>query len=316
MNIFEYISINNMHNVTIFYSDDDNNKLTYVLNKIKTMNCLNSAIKGAFCDQCDICKSINDFSNPDCKFIIPTVSNKNDVEYLWKQNIIHNMNMNKNDWTKILDSKDQQLIINKDLTKVIIDYISIPSKILNYKYIIIWLVEMMNSVSINMLLKILEDPVYDNSMFFMISNDYYSLLPTLRSRATKEYIYQNYDILDDNIDTSLQWLRLCYSLKYENIYKFIEDLSTKGKEYVKSVIKTTIYLLENLLYKSINVSIKNSLSLDVNNALDKLSKILDIKKIINISKYLEEMYIYIKRNANLKIVILELSRNIHDIFAS
>ena len=190
-----------MHNVTIFYSDDDNNKISYVLDKIKMMNCRNHTENKLFCDKCDICESINDFSNPDCKFIIPTISNKNDVENLWKQNIVNNINMNKNDWVKILDSKDQQLIINKDLTKIIIDYISIPSKNLKYKYVIIWLVEMMNSISINMLLKILEDPIYDNSMFFMISNDYYSLLPTLRSRATREYIYNDRNTLnDDNIN--------------------------------------------------------------------------------------------------------------------
>ena len=93
-------------------------------------------------------------------------------------------------------------------------------------------------------------------------------------------------------------------------------MSINGKEYVKSVIQTTIYLLENILYKKVKISIKNYLSIDINIALDNLSKILDIQKIISMSKYFEKMYTYIKRNANVKIAILELSRNIHNIFVT
>ena len=218
------------------------------------------------------------------------------------------------------------------------------------KIVLIWLPEYLHLYTSNALLKILEDPP-PKTFFFLITNDYNRLLKTILSRVQmfkirnfsdeelKKEILKKEDIAENELskliltsDGNLNqakkiinssnedflsffkiWMRNCYSNDYAKIQLDLEWFNNQTKINKKAFL---IYSL-NLIRESFVIKINSSLSriVDEESELIKnFSQSLNEEKTEKIILELNDSIRFLERNANPKIIFLDLSIEIANAF--
>ncbi len=153
-------AISNPPQVMLFETPSSFNIMLFVNNFIKDMLCEKHTQHATHCDDCVHCNLLNTHAHPD----------------------VFNLSLEKN----LYDMKN----INIDLTRRLIDFLSLKPNFTKYKIIIIEDMEQLNINSANSLLKTLEEPpMY--ALFFLITHNAQSILPTILSRAQKFTINPN-----------------------------------------------------------------------------------------------------------------------------
>ena len=216
-----------------------------------------------------------------------------------------------------------------------------------YRVVIIWIPEKMQPVTSNKLLKLLEEPpkktifllVSENSELLL--NTILSRLQITKikdcSLEEKIEILQNkfpdkgvidlekaisysdsnlgeaihllkFDIIgDENFDDFQTWMRLCYSVNIQEIVKWVNERSKKGRRSQSIFLKYSLKMVRNCLI--IHFSDPNTLNITENEKkfLSKFHPFIHEGNISEISKKMEECIKNIERNANTKIMFYELS---------
>lgn len=148
------------------------------------------------CDSCGVCPScrkIGELAHPDVHFMFPVNSpkGKSSTEKplskhfmgQWRS-LIHNTGgyINEPMWYEAIEIDNKQGIISAFDAEDIIKTLSFKSFEAEYKIVIIWLPERMNIQAANKLLKTFEEP-WKNTVFLLVSEEPYKLLPTIISRV-------------------------------------------------------------------------------------------------------------------------------------
>lgn len=125
--------------------------------------------------------------HPDLHFSFPFVSAKNIVNSdsnreQWNQFVLEQPYGSINDWMKILEVKNQQLIIPNKEADNIAKKLSLKAYEGGYKVMIIWMADKMNTNASNSLLKLLEEPP-QKTLFLLIAENEKEILPTIYSRC-------------------------------------------------------------------------------------------------------------------------------------
>ena len=154
------------------------------------VNCTNKQENDS-CGVCPSCKKFEKFSHPDLYFIFP--SNKPEgfkenpaSELFAKQWIEYLQKVNgyavQNDWYSFLNIGNKQGNIYARDANNLIKALGFKPYEADYKIAIIWKAEKMDAAPANKLLKTFEEPPED-TLIFLIAEQYELLLPTVRSRA-------------------------------------------------------------------------------------------------------------------------------------
>ena len=297
------------HNNLLIYGSDRNLALHFVLEFIKSLYC--SEKKEYPCNNCNYCKSIDDFSNFNLKIIMPLANElseiNRDINTTFCNYIKENKIINEASWGKILKSTGN-LVINKNSIVSIKEFMSIESVNDNPKICIIWLPELLNNSSANSLLKILEEPV-KNSFFIFITNDSEKVLSTIKSRTIKVF-FEDKTIVENNNDENknlyedifIDFLRISFVNNYEKNIEFIDKITkTNGKKEFSQILCNGLMILKNIIY--IKQNINNNISFNNQETIDKISNIVDFFSLKSIIKELEKSLFLLQNNANVKIVI-------------
>ena len=325
------ITSNKLPHLFLFYGEKNNFSLALIIEFLKILNCEN---KKKPCNECVQCKNINKFSHPDIKLVFPEIissdknSDKNNHLENFKNLFFSNHFISIDEWRHEINSEKKQLIIPQNKADEIINFIKTQPVLSKYNVTIIWLAEFLNIGAANSLLKILEEP-YSNNIFFLITNDLNKILSTIQSRSIKIHIgtlnekefnntciLQNKDIENEYCDQFITWIRSCFSLSFNNLIQFIDNLSKKDKEKLKEFInyctKYLVYIL-NIIF-----GIEDNNNLTENNKITfiKMSKIFDDKKINQLQKIFSECNYKISRNANIKILFFNISVDINKVLNS
>ena len=283
-----------------------------------------------------------------------TKINKNVISDLfikeWRNFILKDPYQNVNDWFNFYGFENKSPNISKDESRNLIKKLTLKPFESENKIVLIWLPEHLHIYTSNALLKILEDPPA-KTFFFLITNDYNRLLKTILSRVqmfkirnfsdeelTKEILKkdtiaeselskviltsdgnlnQAKKIINSSNEDFLSvfkiWMRNCYSSDYAKIQLDLEWFNNQTRINKKAFL---IYSL-NLIRESFVVKINSSLSRIVDEEsefIKNFSKSLNEEKTEKVTLELNDAIRFLERNANPKIIFLDLSIEIVNVF--
>ena len=268
----------------------------------------------------------------------------------WREFILKDPYQNINDWFNYYGFENKNPNISKDESRSIIKKLSLKPFESKYKIVLIWLPEYLHIYTSNALLKILEDPPSD-TFFFLVTNESKKLLKTILSRLQifkirrffdqeiknellKEEKIQKKELkkilltCDGNLNQAKKiinssnedflsifkiWMRNCYSNDYAKIQLDLEWFNNQTRINKKAFL---IYSL-NLIRESFVIKINSSLSRIVDEEsefIKNFSKSLNEEKIEQIILQLNDSIRFLERNANPKIIFLDLSIEISNVF--
>ena len=283
-----------------------------------------------------------------------TKINKNVISDLfikeWRNFILDDPYQNVNDWFNFYGFENKSPNISKDESRNLIKKLTLKPFESENKIVLIWLPEYLHLYTSNALLKILEDPP-PKTFFFLITNDYNRLLKTILSRVQmfkirnfsdeelKKEILKKEDIAENELskliltsDGNLNqakkiinssnedflsffkiWMRNCYLNDYAKIQLDLEWFNNQTKINKKAFL---IYSL-NLIRESFVIKINSSLSRIVDEEsefIKNFSQSLNEEKTEKIILELNDSIRFLERNANPKIIFLDLSIEIANAF--
>lgn len=150
------------------------------------INCTGSRSGGKACGQCPSCVKYDRLVHPDLHFVFPIItsgpeSKCDDDLKAWRQQLAEQPYFGLKQWTERLGGS-KAAVIPVTAAQAVMEKLSLKTYEARYKVMIIWLPEKMNESASNKLLKILEEPPA-GTVFILVSEQTYSILPTILSRT-------------------------------------------------------------------------------------------------------------------------------------
>ncbi len=255
------------------------------------------------------------------------------------------------DWSAAVGAENKQCIIPVAEGRNIIRDLSLKAFEARYKIMLIWLPELMNVNAANAILKVLEEPP-EQTLFLMASQSLDSMLPTILSRTqlvavrpfadpeVKQFLVKEFAlpetqahdvaVLADGslgearrlaegaVDTSQErfrdWMRLCFRMDVGALVKEADKFNGLDKEEQKGLLQYSLTTLrESLLFRYAGEQL---LRLEASSLefVRNFSKVLNERNADQIAQKLNEAYAHIERNASPRIVFLDLSLQVAQLF--
>ena len=268
----------------------------------------------------------------------------------WRMCFQENPYMNVYDWFENRGIENKQPNISKDEARNIIKKLSLKPFESKYKINIIWLPEYMHNSTANALLKILEEPPGD-TLFFLVSNNYQKLLKTILSRVQmfkvkrfeeediKSHLRRYNDFTEEEVDSAIylsglnintaekilrdstsgnlgylkDWLRNCYSENYLEINKKLDWFNDLSKIRKRAFLMYSFKMLREALVSKIDLSLVK-ISEEEKKFITNFRQTLDVESLEDMVLLLDKYVRYLDRNANPKILFLDLSIKISNFF--
>jgi len=152
------------------------------------------------CGECNSCRKYAAMSHPDLIFSFPVNTNhtssskvtetkvskdpvSGDFLVDWK-NYIDEVKGYPDlfQWYQRIGIENKQGFISKEEARKIVHQLNYKAVEAEYKVLIVWMLEKMNEVASNALLKLIEEPP-DNTLIFLVAGEKEKLLPTILSRV-------------------------------------------------------------------------------------------------------------------------------------
>jgi DNA polymerase-3 subunit delta' len=264
----------------------------------------------------------------------------------WREAFLNNPYLTLDAWRGYLDAENKQANINIAECHQIIKKLSFKPFESAYKVLILWLPEYLDKEG-NALLKIIEEP-QPNTLFLLVAQNQDQILNTILSRtqlikipalgyseiveclvekhlqndeAAAQIAYLANGSLSDALGMLtensgsfhglfVQWLRLCFGNKGIEIAAFVDQASKLGRENQKNFLRYGIsFLRECCLILS---GAGNLVHLPPNEleTAGKMAGVMSLEAIEGIITELEKAHYHIERNANPKILFLDVSLQI------
>jgi len=264
----------------------------------------------------------------------------------WREAFLANPYLSLDLWRGYLDAENKQANINIAECHQIIKKLSFKPFESVYKVLILWLPEYLDKEG-NSLLKIIEEP-QPNTLFLLVAQSQDQILNTILSRTQlvkipalsyddiKQELMENHHqtemaaaeiayLSNGNMTEALamlqeenksfhalfvQWLRLCYGNKGPEVITFVDQISKLGRENQKNFLRYGIsFIRECCLLMAGAGSLVHLLPNELDTA-QKMTNVMDMPQAQAISEELEIAHYHVERNANPKILFLDVSLQI------
>lgn len=141
------------------------------------------------CGRCASCVKIQKFVHPDLHMVFPVANlakGKTSEAYLadWRKFLLEQPYRTLSEWLETVGADNKQGNISAEEARNILQTLSLKAYEGAYKIMLIWLPELMNVVSANALLKVLEEPPAQ-TLFLLVTNQSDKLLITILSRTQR-----------------------------------------------------------------------------------------------------------------------------------
>lgn len=268
----------------------------------------------------------------------------------WRRFLLKNPYGNATDWSIAFGGENKQLNISRAESREIIRSLSLKAFEAKYKVMLIWLPEFMHVTSANAILKILEEPS-DNTVFLLVSNDSERLLTTILSRTQivkirtfsdpelktileimhgidEKSANQVVRLSDGNINSALsllseiesdsqkifgEWMRHCYMHDFSSLVDSSDIFQKMTKEEQKALLLYGLQMMRETLVSSVGVEKIVRIQGEEKIFVDNFDKVMSFGKTERIIDLLNTEYFHLERNANAKILFLDLSLRIAQI---
>lgn len=271
----------------------------------------------------------------------------------WRKFLLENPYGSAVDWSVFFGGENKQLNISKEESRHIIRGLSLKAFEAAYKIMLIWLPEYMHISSANAILKILEEPPA-KTLFLLVSNDSEKLLTTILSRTQilkirafsdaelKAMLINDYqledkkagqiahlsegnlnkarhlvtEVEDDNQLMFRDWMRLCFTNDYSKMVEWADVFQKMSKEAQKGLIQYGLQMMRETLVLGLQNDSIMRLQGEELSFVQNFEKVMNLGKTEKITARLNESYFHLERNANPRIMFLDLSLVIAKILRS
>lgn len=307
------------------------------------------------CGECAQCIQINKLQHPDLHFVYPVVNKggtskdasvSTDFIQEWREAFLNNQYITLSDWLKASreENKNAQIFVSE--ANNIIKELSTKPYESDFRVMIIWLPEKMREDTANKLLKILEEP-YENTHFFLVSNDPEHIIGTIMSRVQRLNLPP---ITDEDLATALQqrhgcdintardyarmshgsyvsalklmnededrkaffeqfcsMMRLSYARKLFDMKAWSDNMATLGRERQKSYLQYAQEMIRENFIMNLEMPELNYFNEQERNFSARFHNFVNEKNIEEIMNELATAEKDIAQNANAKMVFFDLS---------
>ena len=261
----------------------------------------------------------------------------------WRNLVLGNPYFNLDDWRLRLDAQNKQANINKAECMNILNRLTLKPFESEYKTMIVWLPEHLGNEG-NRLLKTLEEPA-DKTLIILVAQNQDQILNTIISRTQLVKIPRLKDediskflvekkgvsepkaasiayLSEGNLTAALsfmhgeendhlkmfqEWLQLSYRDNGNKIVDFTEKAAKLGRENQKNFLRYGINLIrESVLILSAAENLVHLPQAELE-FITNFSKVINLAKAEAIVAELEKAHYHIERNANPKILFLDVS---------
>jgi DNA polymerase-3 subunit delta' len=264
----------------------------------------------------------------------------------WREALLANPYLSLDIWRGYLDAENKQANINIAECHQIIKKLSFKPFESAYKILILWLPEYLDKEG-NSLLKIIEEP-QPNTLFLLVAQNQDQILNTILSRTQLVKIpalsYENVkaELIENHHQTELaaseiaylcngnmtealamleqedksyhtlfvQWLRLCYSNKGPEIMSFVDQAAKLGRENQKNFLRYGISFIRECCLLMAGADSLVRLPAREMETAQKMTNVMNLAMAQAINTELEKAYYHVERNANPKILFLDVSLQI------
>ncbi len=261
----------------------------------------------------------------------------------WREAFLENPYLGLETWRNSLDAENKQANINIAECHQILQKLSLKPFEGEYKVLIMWLPEYLDKEG-NNLLKIIEEPPH-KTLFLLVAQNQEQILSTILSRtqlvkvpALPDQVVETYllnqgvspekakqiaflsdgnlqsaqnllkDLENDNFQLFTDWMRICFGDKGNAMIDFVETIAKSGRENQKAFLRYGIHFLrECLLILSGASDLVRLPEAEQVVAINFAQKVLSLAKAEAIVAELEKAHYHIERNANPKILFLDVS---------
>ena len=253
--------------------------------------------------------------------------------------------LGKKTWYSKMGNENKQGVIGVKESQAILAKISLKSFFGSAKILLMWMPELMNIQAANKLLKLIEEPP-ENTYFIFVSNNQSKILPTISSRLQtinvprlkdeniSDFLEEKFQIepstakniakiskgnLNKAINTHLDagisemnrslfvnWMRLCYSRNIADTIDWVNEFSKIGREQIKDFIIYSLEMYRQCIMGNYNMEIEG-VSDSEKNFLEKFKPFVNHQNISEINSIMNDAYYHMERNANPKILMLDVS---------
>ena len=258
---------------------------------------------------------------------------------------LNNPYLRTNEWYSELSADKKQLSISVSEANEILKKLSYTSYEGSYKVMVIWLPEKMNAQAQNTILKVLEEPT-QKTIFILVSPQPEQLLTTILSRVQQipfgnshpkeiaEALILNHDLQADKaaeiallangnyaealsllnntedetgfLDQFQSFMRLAFAFDYAKILPWVDEHATNNREKHKQFFQYGLEVFRDCLMY--NYGNRDLLRMN-GKEIQFLEKFAPFIRQDNYERLIEEFntnYYYIERNANPKLVFMDL----------
>lgn len=253
--------------------------------------------------------------------------------------------LGKKTWYSKMGNENKQGVIGVKESQAILAKISLKSFFGSAKILLMWMPELMNIQAANKLLKLIEEPP-EKTYFIFVSNNQSKILPTISSRLQtinvprlkdeniSDFLEKKFQIepstanniakiskgnLNKAINTHLDagisemnrslfvnWMRLCYSRNIADTIDWVNEFSKIGREQIKDFIIYSLEMYRQCIMGNYNMEIEG-VSESEKNFLEKFKPFVNHQNISEINSIMNDAYYHMERNANPKILMLDVS---------
>ena len=339
---------NRVSHAQLFLGPEGSGSLALALAYAQFINCEQPQADDS-CGHCPSCLKYEKLIHPDLHFSYPFFVKKADETastYMedWRKAFLENPYLSLSHWRNQLEAENKQANINIAEAHDIIKKLSLKAFEAEYKVLIMWLPEYLDTQG-NALLKLIEEPPA-KTLFLVVAENQDTILNTIISRTQlmkvnklsheelMQYLIEHKNVdpvranemafiadgnmqsaLDqleessnENFDLLIRWLRCIVTDAGLNIIQICDDeISKLGRENQKLFLLYSINVLRQivLLNQGLDqlVFLKNA-ELEF---VKKFSEISSLEKLQVAIEMLEKTHYSVERNANPKILFLDLS---------
>lgn len=183
------VNENRISHAQLFLGPEGSGNLALAIAYAQYIACTNKQGNDS-CGVCSSCQKFQKLIHPDLHFVFPVATSKtvkkdpvsDDYISQWRAAVVENPYFNQNKWYEKIEIENKQGIISKNESYQILRKLNLKTFESEYKFMIIWLPEKMNTYAANKLLKFIEEPP-EKTLFFLVSENSEQIIPTILSRT-------------------------------------------------------------------------------------------------------------------------------------
>lgn len=313
------------------------------------------------CGECSPCRRYAKMEHPDLQLIFPknitsegegSRFSSKDFVIRFREAVLTNPYLSLQEWLSFLGIENKQGNINVEDSAEILHNLSYKAYESEYRVVLVWLAEKMNTEAANKLLKVLEEPP-PRTVFLFTSESTENMLATILSRVQTHRLVRlsekeiadglvqehgadssqaslvahlsdgsyglacqlltDPETVSSTVNFFIHWMRACYAMNMEALGSLMDEFQRMGRERQKDLLTQAAGLLRSVLLYRTDPNGHNPMMRQQMEFVQKFSRFISPDNMDGLLEELDRAHYHIERNAHPKILFTDLSYSISEL---